>query len=103
MGKDRASSSLLDSSDFVSRERLLAGVECRDEVREELGEGERRSGSEYWFLRSGVYVSKESEADDGERIGPWKGDPSRGGESTSAMSQRRWLNASLAVTVRGQW
>jgi len=54
LGKDRPSSSLLDSSDLVSRERLLDGVECSDEVREELSEGERRSGSEYWFLRSDV-------------------------------------------------
>jgi hypothetical protein len=28
-----------------------------DVVEEELSEGERRSGSEYWFLRMGVYES----------------------------------------------
>lgn len=47
MRKDTPSSSLLDSSDLVSRERLLEGVEWSDEVREELWEEERRSGSEY--------------------------------------------------------
>ena len=57
MGNDRPSSSLLDSSD-LSRETLLEGVECIDDVREELlSEGERRSGSEYWFLRMGLYES----------------------------------------------
>jgi hypothetical protein len=57
LGNDRPSSSLLDSSD-LSRETLLEGVECIDDVREELlSEGERRSGSEYWFLRMGLYES----------------------------------------------
>jgi hypothetical protein len=38
----------------VPREILLEGVECSDDPWEELSDGERRSGSEYWFLRSGV-------------------------------------------------
>jgi hypothetical protein len=58
LGNDRPSSSLLDSSDLGSRETLLEGVERIDDVvEEELSEGERRSGSEYWFLRMGVYES----------------------------------------------
>jgi hypothetical protein len=51
LGKERLSSSLLDSSDRVSRERLLEGVDRSDEVRDEPGECMRRSGSEFWFLR----------------------------------------------------
>jgi hypothetical protein len=40
---------------LVLRETLLDEAECSDDVRdEELNDGERRSGSEYWFLRRDV-------------------------------------------------
>lgn len=45
------SSSLLDSSERVSKERLLDDVDRREDVREELGECTRRLGSEFWFFR----------------------------------------------------
>jgi hypothetical protein len=70
--KDSPSSSLLDSSDLNSPERLLDEVERIDEVRDEPGECTRRSGSEAGFRRR-EKLSVYSELDEGERIGVWKG------------------------------
>lgn len=84
------------------RERLLEGVERRDDdVCDELSEGERRSGSENWFLRGSAKAARLRFVEDGERAGMlWKGEPSAHVDMTSAIVGGWRLDASVAVTVR---
>ena len=105
----RPSSSLLDSSSLVSRERLLEDSECSEEARDDSdwSAWARRSFSEKWFLRGEVKLPYRF-PDEVVRAmgGAPNGEPSRGVCSTSVMAggaRVRGLNASVAVTVSGRW
>jgi hypothetical protein len=102
----RTSSSLLDSSSLVSRDRLLEDSECSEEARDD-SDWARRSLSEKWFRRGDCRALYRFVDEVVRAIGgPPNGEPSRGVCSTSAMAggaRVRWLNASVAVTVSARW
>lgn len=93
-GNASGSSSLLEdsSSDLRSSDRLLAGVDRTEEVRDELMEDRRslRSEKEQLLLRSEKepWLESKNEACEGEgRSGAWEDSISTGGAITSVIAR----------------